>query len=105
MSGCPMEVKRTAGRRSQVAWNARIDDRRLLEDWGGVVRKLRRTPTLKEYAEHGKYALSTVAQRFRRWSNIPDAFRAFAGRKRRWKGVLKYLPEPALRARVRHFAY
>jgi hypothetical protein len=74
-------------------------------DWAGVVRKLHRIPTVKEYALHGRYATSTVLQRFRNWGNVPDAFRAYARRKPRWKRVLKYLKQPALPVRMRHYAY
>ena len=105
MSGCLMEVIRTGRRSSQVPWNARIDERCLLADWGCVVCKLRRMPTAKEYAKHGKYSCSTVKGRFHSWSNIPDAFRAYAKQKPRWKRVLKYLAQPALGERVRHYSY
>lgn len=77
---------------TDVARNRRVDPEWLLADWGGVVRKIRRIPTWKEYRLHGQYALSTFVAHFKAWSRLEREFRKFAEKKADWKDVMELLP-------------
>ena len=85
------DAVRAAGLRP-YARNARIDDRRLLEDWAKVVRKTRTLPPRRVYLLYGKYDPCTLAKRFGGYSSLPAAFRDFAKGKREWGDVLALVP-------------
>jgi hypothetical protein len=72
--------------------NARIDNDRLLGDWGQVVRKLREIPTLLRYRREGSFAPEVLQRRFRPWLGMPAVFRRFAGGKPQWDDVVALLP-------------
>jgi hypothetical protein len=72
--------------------NDPVTSRQMLEDWGRLARKVRRTPTHLEYKLHGKYCSTTVMRRFGKWSLLPDTFRDFARRSKQWSDVLTLLP-------------
>ena len=72
--------------------NMRVDPMRLLADWGGVVRKLKRVPSWNEYRVHGEYNETTFVQYFGAWSKVPWKFRQFAARRATWKDVVALLP-------------
>ena len=73
-------------------YNRRIDDDTLLADWASVVRKLRRIPTKAQYQKQGKYSADAIQRRAGMWTRVPEAFRAFAAKRPRWKDVLPLLP-------------
>jgi hypothetical protein len=71
--------------------NTPIDTEALLKDWGEMVRRLRRIPTLNQYMREGNYSTS-VFRRFGPWSAIPSKFREFAEGKLEWAEVVALLP-------------
>jgi hypothetical protein len=72
--------------------NIKIEDDALLEDWGGLVRKLRQIPTRVQYRLHGNYSPGVFERHFGPWSQVPDKFREFAKGKPEWNDVLALLP-------------
>jgi HNH endonuclease len=87
------EAVRAAGLHPS-ALNARIDDRALLEDWGGAVRRNAGTLPRHMFRRAAKYNPCTLAKRFGGWSSVPQAFRKFARRKQQWADVVALLPAP-----------
>ena len=87
---------RAAGLRPHTR-HQRVDDRELLEDWGRAVRKNRKIPSRATYRQLATFDPRTVARRFQRWSDIPEAFRRFAEGKREWADVLALVLAPALK--------
>jgi hypothetical protein len=85
---------RAAGLRPHTR-HQRVDDRELLEDWGRAVRKNRKIPSRATYLQLATFDPRTVARRFQRWSQIPEAFRRFAEGKREWADVLALVVEPS----------
>jgi len=72
----------------------RIATTALLEDWGRVARKLRRHPSVKEYATLGEYSEAGLITRVGRWSNVRAMFLEFArsnGVEREWADVIESL--------------
>lgn len=74
------------------ALNLRLGDRTLLEDWGRIVRRIRKLPARRAYRRLGKYDPRTIERRFGPWSNLPEIFRIFAQGKPGWADVLALLP-------------
>jgi hypothetical protein len=68
-----------------------------MADWAGVARELGRLPTHKEFKLRGKHDPSTFRSRFGAWSQVPEAFRGFAGSTQEWSDVAALLP-PASKA-------
>lgn len=87
------EAVRAAGLHPS-ALNARIDDRALLEDWGGAVRRNAGTLPRHMFRRAAKYNPCTLAKRFGGWSSVPQAFRKFARGKQQWADVVALLPAP-----------
>ncbi len=93
---------RAAGLRP-YSLNAKIDDIRLLEDWGKTARRnktiLKSSGKLPRhiYRRQGKYSPHTLANRFGGWESVARAFRQFAGGKPHWRDVLALLPAPMSR--------
>jgi hypothetical protein len=85
---------RAAGLRPHTR-HQRVDDRELLEDWGRAVRKNRKIPSRTTYLQLATFDPRTVARRFQRWSQIPEAFRRFAEGKQEWADVLDLVQAPA----------
>ena len=90
---------RAAGLRPHTR-HQRVDDRELLEDWGRAVRKNRKIPSRARYGQLATFDARTVARRFQRWSEIPEAFRRFAEGKREWADVLALVLAPARKDRL-----
>lgn len=67
--------------------NTMIESPALLEDWGRVARVLQRPPTRADYKVMGEYATRTLTVRFENWSDIPAAFREYAGDGPKWADV------------------
>ena len=72
--------------------NVRLDDERLLMDWGEMVRRHRRIPTRVQYRHGGTYSPGTFEKHFGPWSNIPESFRRLLGDSAKWQDVLNILP-------------
>lgn len=85
------EAVRAAGL-SPNATNIPLAPEVLLEDWGELVRKLRRIPTRATYRRDGTYSPSGIEKKLGPWSGIPAKFRAFAEGKPEWSDVLPLLP-------------
>jgi hypothetical protein len=64
----------------------------LLEDWGELVRRLRRIPTRESYRQEGTFSPSGIEKKLGPWSNIPAKFREFADGKTEWADVVALLP-------------
>jgi Homing endonuclease associated repeat len=64
----------------------------LLEDWGEVVRQMRRIPTRHQYRKAGNYSLGVFDKRIGSWAAIPPRFRQWASEHPRWADVVALLP-------------
>jgi hypothetical protein len=67
------EAVRAAGL-SPNATNIPLAPEVLLEDWGELVRKLRRIPTRETYRRDGTYFPSGIEKKLGPWSGIPASF-------------------------------
>jgi hypothetical protein len=85
------EAVAAAGLPPNVA-NFKIEPSLLLEDYGRVVRQLRRIPTQGQYRQSGKFSVEVFVRGFRTWGAIPTAFREFAGTAPEWVDVVALLP-------------
>lgn len=86
-----VEAVRAAGLDIQPA-NVKLGLDPLLEDWGRVVRQLKRIPTRAIYRREGKYSPNTFDRYTGTWSAVPGAFRKWAHDKEQWNDVLALLP-------------
>lgn len=64
----------------------------LLEDWGELVRRIRRIPTRNQYRREGTYSPGVLEKRLGPWSAIPTKFREFARGNSDWDDVVSLLP-------------
>jgi len=78
--------------------NVPIDPEVLLEDWGELVRRVRRIPTRDQYRRDGTYSPGVFEKRFGPWSAVPLKFREFANGKPEWADVVALLPIENARA-------
>jgi hypothetical protein len=70
----------------------RIADDTLLEDWGNVVRKMRKIPPIYEYPRKGgKYDTTVFRRHFGGWSVVPKRFLQFAEGKPEWADVVSVI--------------
>jgi hypothetical protein len=72
--------------------NIALEPSVLLEDWGKLVRQIRRIPTLNHYRRNGTYSPATFQKKIGPWSSIPTKFRVFAEGKSEWTDVIALLP-------------
>src|SRR6476660_8700891 len=72
-----VEAVRAAGLDIQPA-NVKLGPEPLLEDWGRLVRRLRRIPTRMMYRREGAHSPNTFDKHIGPWSAIPGAFRPWA---------------------------
>jgi hypothetical protein len=86
-----VEAVRAAGLDIQPA-NVKLGPEPLFEDWGCLVRRLRRIPTRTMYRREGNHSPNTLDKYVGSWSAIPSAFRQWAHGKEQWKDVLAMLP-------------
>jgi hypothetical protein len=93
------EAVRAAGLTPDMT-NQRLEDERLLEDWGALVRRLRQIPTREQYRREGNYSPGSFDKHFGPWSSLPAKFREFAKDKAEWTDVVALLPEPAPKLRT-----
>lgn len=90
------EAVRAAGLDAQPT-NLPIDPAVLLEDWGELVRRVRRIPTRNQYRHEGTYSPGVFERKFGPWSSIPTKFRVFAEGHPEWADVLTLLPPESTR--------
>ncbi|MDE1888991.1 MAG: hypothetical protein KGI30_01865, partial [Planctomycetota bacterium] len=64
----------------------------LLEDWGELVRRIRRIPTRDQYRRDGTYSAGVFEKNFGPWSSIPAKFREFSEGRTEWTDVVALLP-------------
>lgn len=86
-----VEAVRAAGLDIQPA-NVKLGPEPLLEDWGRLVRRLRRIPTRMTYRREGSHSPNTFDRHIGPWSAIPGAFRQWAHGKEEWTDVLAMIP-------------
>jgi hypothetical protein len=79
----------------------------LFRDWAGIVRKLKKLPSLSEYELASKYSHTPLTTRFDGWMRVPGAMKQYAqqhGLAEEWSDVLKIIAaqeqEEAERARL-----
>jgi len=72
--------------------NINLDPSILLEDWGKLVRRIRRIPTRVQYKREGNYSPGTFEKKFGAWSVIPSHFRSFAESRPEWADIIEILP-------------
>ncbi|MDA8169450.1 MAG: hypothetical protein M0Z59_07110 [Nitrospiraceae bacterium] len=72
--------------------NRPINPDALIEDWGKIVRKLRRIPTRIQFKRYGAFSPSVFEKRIGPWSVLPAKFREFAADKPEWADVVALLP-------------
>jgi hypothetical protein len=79
-------------------WNRRVEIAQLFPDWAGVVRKLRKLPTIFEYERQGKYTARPMRARFGTWSRVPEGMMLYAethGLAGEWPDVLELIKTQA----------
>ena len=74
------------------AFNIKVEDSALLEDWAQAVRRNRAILARRAYRREGKYDARTLERRLGPWSSLPEIFRNFAAGKPEWRDVLALLP-------------
>ena len=79
--------------------NVTLDPSILLEDWGILVRRIRRIPTRDQYKREGNYSSGTFEKKFGPWSTIPSHFKKFAELHQEWADVIALLPSEVGRIR------
>ncbi len=86
--------------------NVPIEPEALLQDWGELVRRVRRIPTRAQYRRDGNYSPGVFERKFGPWSAVPAKFREFAQDKAEWAEVVALLPlenaRPTFRAPSPH---
>jgi Homing endonuclease associated repeat len=83
----------------------RVEMRNLFLDWGGIVRKLGKVPSMLEYELHGKYTIKPLVRHFGGWTHVAAGMMGYAREAQledQWKDVLevaasslKVAPPPA----------
>lgn len=66
----------------------------LFRDWGGVVRRLGKIPTVSEYDRFGKHCAKPFQTRFGGWPQVPTALQVFAeknGLAEDWQDVMEVI--------------
>jgi len=64
----------------------------LLEDWGEVVRDMRRIPTRDQYRKSGNHSPGSFERRIGLWAAVPSRFREWALNRPAWADVVALLP-------------
>lgn len=93
------DAVRAAGARPNDR-NLKLDDARLLEDWGQIVRKYGRIPTRNHYRKEGQFSPGVMEKHFGPWSALRDRFREFAKDSDEWSDVVALLSAAPIRPRV-----
>ena len=74
----------------------RLDLGSLFTDWAGVVRELKKIPTLGEYEVHAKYSCRPLLRHYGGWGHVPAGMLEYArgeGLEVAWKDVLDVVVE------------
>jgi hypothetical protein len=87
------EAVRAAGLEPDSS-NIKLDDSKLLEDWGQMVRQQRHIPTRDFYRKAGRFSVGVFEKHFGPWSAVPAKFRGFAADRAEWADVVALLPVP-----------
>jgi hypothetical protein len=69
---------------------------RLFEDWAGVVRKLKKLPSVFEYEQNSRYTEKPLTSRFGTWAQVPAALKMYAaqqGLAEEWRDVMELVEE------------
>jgi Homing endonuclease associated repeat len=69
-----------------------VDLKDLFADWGAIVRRLQKSPTLADYELHSKYSPRPLVRRFGSWVNVPVGMLEYmrkGGLEGDWEDVLK----------------
>jgi hypothetical protein len=69
-----------------------VEMKALFADWAGIVRRLKKCPTLADYELHSKYSPRPLVRRFGFWVNVPAGILEYAnkeGLEREWADVLE----------------
>jgi hypothetical protein len=87
LEACNLEIPER-GRKLEIG--------RLFEDWGGVVRKLKKLPTVFEYEQNSRYTEKPLTSRFGTWAQVPGALKMYAtqqGLAEEWRDVMDVIEE------------
>jgi hypothetical protein len=72
----------------------------LFEDWTGIVRALKKVPSLVEYEQLSQYSVRPLLRVFSAWGNVPDGMKLYAekvGLTEEYQDVLALIAERASR--------
>ena len=50
----------------------------LFQDWTGIVRRLKKVPTLVDYEQLSRYSVRPLLRIFSTWANVPDGMKLYA---------------------------
>jgi hypothetical protein len=95
LEACNLEIPER-GRKLEMA--------RLFEDWAGVVRKLKKLPSLFEYEQNSRYTEKPLTSRFGTWAQVPGALKIYAaqqGLAEEWRDVMELVEEQEKRAELK----
>ena len=85
------------------AWYGRqVPMDRLFEDWAGVVRTLKKVPTVCEYDGMSRFSVRPLTRRFGSWLNVAQGMKEYVekeGLKEEWKDVLELIDQALSPAR------
>jgi hypothetical protein len=72
----------------------------LFQDWTGIVRTLKKVPTLVEYEQRSRYSVRPLLRVFSTWANVPDGMKLYAegqGLADEYKDVLDVIEHRTIR--------
>ena len=75
----------------------KVEMDRLFRDWAGVVRTLKRLPSVYEYEKLSKYSVRPLRKRFGVWAQVPPSLKMYAedhGLVEEWNDVLELVGGP-----------
>jgi hypothetical protein len=81
----------------------KLEMSRLFEDWAGVVRKLKKLPSVFEYEQNSRYTEKPLSSRFGTWAQVPGALKMYAeqqGLAEEWRDVMELVEEQEKRAEL-----
>jgi len=85
LQACNLERNELGGRGHKISLE------KLFTGWAGIVRKLKKLPSMSEYELHSRYTTTPLVRRFGSWRNVPHALKLFAekfGLAEEWKAEL-----------------
>ena len=90
------------------AVGGKLEMEALFLDWAGVVRSLRKLPTVHEYEDGGKYSQRPLLSRFGTWAQAPAGLKQYAEDHNladQWKDVLGLVEEKDRKDKEREGAF